>query len=137
MGALTCPTEFAPLERTQESKNLDVQLRIMDPGIWVRNPCSPIWRTLVCCQRRTKSDPLKLPPTQRKILPPLAGCRRRGYSADGRWHTTRRHAAEEKTFWGAEDKNSGKSVAQSRNELLTQCINFVVWMSSLQFTAWT
>ena len=124
MGALTCPTEFAPLERTQESKNLDVQLReswILESGSEIHAAQSgALWSAASGALNLTHSDSTKNPPPARRLPPPRLL---------GRWpmaHDTTPRCRGKNLFSGAEDKNSGKSVAQSRNELLTQGINFVV-----------
>ena len=80
----------------------------------------------VHCRRRTKSDPvLKTENCWRPILARrLAAAAMARQMADGTRHDATLNAEE--TFFPGGDKNSGKSVAQSRNELLTQGINFAV-----------
>ena len=82
----------------------------------------------VSSRRRTKSDPLTERRTSdpRSSLPRSPAARGGRNSADGRWHTPRRHAAGEKEpFLTERDKNQGKSVASSHNELLT--LNEIWW----------
>ena len=82
----------------------------------------------VSSRRRTKSDPLTERRTSdpRSSLPRSPAARGGRNSADGRWHTPRRHAAGEKEpFLTERDKNRGKSVASSHNELLT--LNEIWW----------
>ena len=90
----------------------------------------------VSSRRRTKSDPLNWTSNVRSSVLPRSPAARGGRnSADGRWHTPRRHAAGEKEpFLTERDKNQGKSVASSHNELLT--LNEIWWSFKNTSTLW-